>query len=116
MLHNFETFTNDDNSISNLVDQVVYIINEAENTFYVQTLNRPDYPERRLSRLLLTLAILNRGGYLAGSTTSDVTLNSNSYESIFVYSQESENLVRSSDVFKSKWCRNQSGYYSYLVT
>ena len=115
MLFDLTNFTNETGSVTNILDQLVYIINESENLFYVQTLDRPDYPERQLSRLLLTLAILNRSGYLSNSNTSGSEINSNSYESIFVYSQENDFLVRNHPVFHSAWCRNQSGYYSYLV-
>jgi hypothetical protein len=115
MATDFQTFLNEDGSVSNLLDQVVYIVDELENTFFVKTLNRPDWPSPYLSRLLLTLAILNRSGFLANSTTSSVTINADSYESIFVYSQESANLIRNNDVFQARWMRNQSGYYNYLV-
>ena len=99
-----------------ILNQLVYLLNESEPLFYLRSLNRPDYPSRNINRLLLTAAILKSSGYVGGDGQMvEEAQQSDSYSSVFYYAQQQEFTLRNNEAFKAAWQYSSTGNWSYVV-
>jgi len=103
-------------SLSTLIEQLVYVLDENESIFYVRTLN-DTRSASKIDRFLLTLAILTQGGYVSSASNSDFQRFEldNFYGTVFHHYLNTKFTVRNHEVFRGRWHRSQSGHWSYVV-
>jgi len=107
--------TSNDNSdsLSQIIEQAVYLINENESIFYVRNVNQPGLTTS-VDKLMILLAILKKAGYVSGNTTQSVD-QTNEYDSTFYYYLNNDLGMKTNDDFTPAWNRSQSGYWSYVI-
>jgi hypothetical protein len=102
-------------SYSSILQQLVYITNENESIFYIRNLNNIKITTK-IDRILITIAILKRGGYIKDiSSNYSESDSENTYSSVFHYYLDKKFNIRNNEVFNADWNRSQSGHWSYII-
>ena len=106
------------NDFSSIFEQFVYLTDENAPTYYLRDLNRPDYPETGINRLLLMVAILKNSGYIPADEVKSDTFyirENQITSSLYQYYTKRKITIRNHPAFHADWMYEKSGRFSYIV-
>lgn len=105
----------DSDSYNSILQQLVYITDENESIFYIRNLNDIKITTK-VDRILITIAILKRGGYIPDNTANSPESDTgDTYSSVFHYYLTKKFNIRNHEAFNADWNRTKSGHWSYII-